>query len=293
MMETKQRLIFLSLCKNSQDTLPDFLKSLELLRTSSKFDVYAIFGENGSKDQTRILLEKQAASDSWLKIINTEFMADIPNRLERMAAGREVLRRSLPSSQNDDVIVVFDSDLQLISELSDELIKKVLAELNQPSVFAVCANSMPVYYDILATIETYGGYNPAYALSAAKKEAEGPFSLIYNSLLRLTYLSQVLKSQRRIGTGTGLRFISAFNGICFYNRANFESVSYISTEAVCEHVVLNSGLHTKTGGYVYVSDFLSIQAPAEHTSPILTRIATFLFKKIRFKLINSFQRAQG
>lgn len=269
------RLFVLSLCRDCAATLPPFLKMLDALDADPRFQVHAIFGENGSRDGTRTLLE-QAAINPRRRWLDTAFMAKVPERLARMAQGREALRRALPPAQPGDVVMVADPDLHVSPTLDAGLLSAALDELTQEGVTGLCSHSHPRYYDILALEIAYGDPNPALARHLPQLVSCSQVQKLLGFRAKIVQHSRVLRLQNALGTGAGLRAISAFNGLCVYRRDLYDRVSYIGDAVHCEHVHLHRALHALTGGRILVSRVLGVIAPDEH----LQSLGGVIFSKI-------------
>ncbi|MBC2835121.1 hypothetical protein [Paragemmobacter straminiformis] len=261
-----RRIFVLGLCRNCANSLPALIKILTELRITGSFDIQVIFGENGSIDGTRELLERAAQEKPWLAVVDTSFMATISERLARMAAGREALRKSLPDAKSDDVVIVLDTDLELACPLSVNNLSKALAELDKPLTSGVCSYSVPFHYDILALRETENSNNPALDFYRLKIDQHNLWSFTWRPFARFLKAISVSRMQRRLGTASGRKFFSAFNGLCIYHRALFDDASYIGTGVECEHVVLHTNMHRISNGTIRVSSHIGVLAPPEYIS---------------------------
>ena len=262
--EPRQRILFLSLCRDCEATLPTFLAILHAIESNPDFEVHACFGENGSRDRTVALLDAAAATNPRIQRLDTGFMSGVRERLARMAAGREFLKSRLPPASPGDVVIVADPDLVFAPNLTPALLRKALIELEEPGVIGVCSHSLPRYYDVLALVEEANSTNPALSRYLPSLK---PRTLVekFLGLPKDFWLhSRVVAMQKRLGSGAGLKVISAFNGLCIYRRPLFDAVSYLGTPTECEHVHLHRAMHRLDGGRIRISDVIGVIAPAEH-----------------------------
>lgn len=275
-MTPPRRIFVLSLCRNCEATLPSFLGMFSGIASGAGLEIRVLLGENGSTDGTRALIEHAAVDNPWLTIVDTDFMADIPERLARMAAGREAMRKSLPPARPGDAVLVLDTDLELIRPLDSTTLTAALAELDQPLTTGVCSYSLPLHYDILAFRETAQSYSPATALHLASMGPRDFLSRLLRLPGKIVGAARVSRQQRRIGVGSGKAFVSAFNGLCLYRRPLYDEVSYLAPSIDCEHVILHLAMHRKTGGMIRVSNHIGVKAPLEHVVPVLRQVLNIL-----------------
>lgn len=275
MGDSRRRLFILGLCKNCSSTLPSFLAMINGFSADPDFEVHSFFGENGSVDDTRVILERAASVDSHINIIDTSSMAEIPDRLSRMAAGREILRKSLPPAQAGDVVLVIDVDVELVRPITASLLRSAMLELDEPYTIGVCSHSVPFHYDILALRREVDEINPSLENYKLKSTLGVKCSRVSKIFYSYYYLVKIYFMQRMTGVGIGKSFASAFNGMCMYHRSIYEDVSYISPKIDCEHVNLNLAMRHKTGGSVRVSAYLGVIAPSEHIVTIKTIFKSF------------------
>ena len=275
---------FLALARDCANSLPVLFALMRDLEAKG-YLVSAVIGENGSKDGTRTVLLK-AALNIQLEVIDTEFMATIPNRLERMARGREALKNRA-SDQDADYICVVDVDTVLNKHLNVNLFIALIEELSEAkTVFGVCAASYPVFYDILSLRMEHGVLNDADILNqfVSNRDKRKP---LRNYVRKILLMESCYRRQEEIGTGSGKTFLSAFNGLCVYRAKDYFAGSYIGDFQLCEHVTLNENLAKNCGSGILVSRFFHLDAPVEHTRKSkfktvfgsLKRLATTIFRK--------------
>lgn len=272
MPELPRRLLVLGLCRNSAATLPALLGMFHEIMRSGALDLQVLLGENGSTDATREILEQAAAANSWLNIIDTGFMSYMPERLTRMAAGREALRKSLPPPLPGDAVLVLDTDLDLIWPLSVDSLQAALRELEQPMTNGICSYSLPLHYDILALRETAQSRSPGTELHLASLGPRSFWVRLRRYPRKLLNTLRITRQQHKLGVASGRAFVSAFNGLCLYPRPLYDAVSYLAPGIECEHVVLHLAMHRKTGGMIRVSQHLGVRAPQEHIASFARQI---------------------
>jgi glycosyltransferase involved in cell wall biosynthesis len=268
MHKLPRRLLVLGLCRNCCETLPALLTSFAEVSRSAALDLQVYLGENGSTDATRAILAQTAANSTWLHLIDTSFMSQIPERLARMAAGREVLKKCLPPARPGDVVLVADADLELAKPLDADLLLAAIGELDQEMTNGVCSYSQPLHYDILALRDTAQSVSPALESYLAGLGSRSFGARLLRFPRRLQNLNRVIRVQRQIGVASGRSFVSAFNGMCLYHRPLYDAFSYLSPQIECEHVTLHLAMHDKTGGMIRVSHHLGVKAPAEHIASL-------------------------
>ena len=251
-------LSFLCLARDCEATVPLFFSYLDRLRQSG-FQCRALIGENGSRDQTRALIQKGAASG--VELLDTTKMSEGKRRLIRMAIGREALllaarERGLLDA---DYVCVMDLDNVMTNPPSPEGLTRAIVRLREDkSLFAVGTSSVPYYYDILTLRAEGHDYTHMEAeLAEAKKKP-------------LTYYryhqKQIYTNQRRMTKNEPIYCTSSFNGFCIYNSQDFSLGSYFADNVgdVCEHVSLNLSIGRTTGKRMVIGPELVIRTPADH-----------------------------
>lgn len=275
------RLFVLALCRDCAATLPQFLSMLDLIDSDPRCSVYTIFGENGSYDGTRNILEAATAMNPRRKWLDTGFMAKIPERLARMAEGREALRLALPPPEPGDIVLVADPDLIFSPPLTVECLHAALEELNGADVIGVCSHSTPYFYDILALEIISGERNPALDRYKHQLSSHSMLVKLVRFPAKIVHHMRAVRRQRALGTGEGLRAVSAFNGLCVYRRCIYDTGSYVGDGIQCEHVNLNRALHRLYGGRVLVSRVLGVSAPQEHLESFKSMMVGRISKALR------------
>src|SRR4051812_40919267 len=99
----------LGLARDCAGAARDNIRALAEL--GSRVDLTCYIGENGSRDETPQLLE-QAQTSGLLHYVETTREMAGSSRLERMARGREALRRHIP--EQADLVVVVDFDERFV-----------------------------------------------------------------------------------------------------------------------------------------------------------------------------------
>lgn len=259
-MKSPARIVILSLAKNCAHNVPklaNFAKSLTNLGLST----FTVVGENGSTDGTRDAIKDVITDDASWALVETDEIADTPDRLNRIAHGRHLLQSHvLDFHPHADFVIVLDLDNVFDAPPSAAEIVSAIAELNDDdTLFAISATTSPYYYDLLA-LRAPGIFSDNIAPRLAE---------LRNNWLRFyVYLSRyVFANQRYVTSLGGFRATSAFNGLCIYRSAAFAMGSYLSTEIgtpVCEHVTMNEQIHLKTGAYIQVSERIVLAMPREH-----------------------------
>jgi hypothetical protein len=293
---SRTRVIFLALCRNCEATLPGFLGMLQDIALDPRFEICAVFGENGSTDKTREILERTVSSKGYT-LIDTSFMAQIPERLARMAAGREALRNALPTPIQGDVIVVTDLDLKFSPRLTADRLHDMVQELRSNQVSAVCSFSTPTFYDVLSLQQFGAKTNFALQLYRLGLKRRSLVRKIFDMPYLFYFQYRTTKLQAALGRATGMKAISAFNGFCMYHRPFFEAASYIGPIIECEHVTLNRRIYEATGLPIMVSAHVGVAAPAEHlqsASNTLLRVSGNALRKLPlFRVVSRLRRVNS
>lgn len=269
-------LLFLCLARDCVKTLPLLWPLMERLEAAS-IRCAAIIGENGSIDQTREAIRKATHPRVWW--LDTTSMAGHP-RLSRMARGRQMLLdRARDAGPAAEFICVLDADEVLLQLPSAEAMQASMERLKtDPGIFAIGATSKPFFYDLLALRRE--GERLA-SLHDEMKFAQRRWWTYYDFLRR-----RIHPLQRAMTQPCEMECISSFNGLCLYRAADFFQGSYRGPDEhrVCEHIVLNSAIHEKTGKHMIISPELTVQAPAEHAPmpllPFLLSRRWKLWKKL-------------
>lgn len=250
--------LFLCLARNCSRTIPHFFAYLDQLE-SSGFRCAAIIGENGSSDGTRTLLERAARSK--IVLLDTTLMAQGSSRLVRMAMGRQALLDAAKArGVTEDYICVVDLDNVIANPPSPSAVRAAVERLrDDATIFAVCATSFPVYYDLLSL--RVAGYEFLSDLSKKiAKAKKRPYSYFR------FHQEHIYRNQRLMTRDTPVLCDSSFNGFCLYAASDYCLGSYRAADEadVCEHVSLNLSIGRATGKKMLISPGLILQAPADH-----------------------------
>lgn len=250
--------VFLALARDCSATLPGFFQFLENMR-SNNVRAFALVGENGSKDNSRALL-RIAEQRGLLRVIDTKAMANEPDRLIRMARGREILKTAMEEGgpQASYVAVV---DVDSVMELPPgvgSVIAALRALRESQDIFAVSATSKPHYYDLLAYDDGQKSFdNLQEEIVGARKSVFEYYKFFKN---------RIYSQQSHISRLGSHMVISAFNGMCIYRFGEYRTASYVCSErpGICEHLVLNRAIHRSTGKRILVDSALWIATPRDH-----------------------------
>jgi len=238
-------MVFLGLARNCAPHIPQFEHFLDQL--STRLDVTAVVGENGSTDGTAGLL----TAARHIRRIDTTWMAKIQGRLERQAAGREALRQQAPRSE---VVCVTDLDGPFFSQPVEQFLR-VVGRLQTEDVFAVAASSRPYYYDLLAFESDDFSF---LDLDHRIRDTRNPFA--YYRLFR----DVVYPAQRALTADVDIRCTSAFNGMAVYRGPVYAKGTYVGAPRICEHVTFNRSLRDLTGQCMVVDADWLLPMPTEH-----------------------------
>jgi hypothetical protein len=267
--------VFLALARNCAETIPRFLDLLEALR-SEGLSVAAFVGENGSRDGTRALLQR-AEADGQLVLVPTPFMADEPDRLKRMALGRERIKTEYEASNlKPDVVCVLDIDNVIARPPSVAALLKAASKLDRPGVFGVSATSRPHYYDLLAFQDECRSFD---TLLDDLAESRGNIFSYYRF-----FCSRIYPHQRALTVDREIACSSTFNGLCLYRAPVYRLGSYLGDgPSICEHLTLNRRLAGMTGGKMLIDPGLILPTPIDHSEQ---SFLPFVWRRLR-KLIAS------
>jgi hypothetical protein len=254
---TGPSILFLCLARNCASTLPKFLGYLDELRRAG-VGCSAIVGENGSTDSTR---EQIQSAGPGVTLLDTSFMDREPSRTTRMAVGRQALLDSaVARSGAEEFICIADLDQAIASPPAPESVSAGIERLlSDRSLFAIGASSRPVYYDLISLRAQ--GFE---FLNDLCKEIERSkhYPLTYFQF----HQERIYSVQEDVTLSLPLLCESSFNGFCLYVAEDYLKGSYRASDEdrVCEHVNFNLSLARGTGKRMFVSDLLTIKAPAEH-----------------------------
>jgi hypothetical protein len=263
-----------ALARDCERELPDFFTFVRQLRDDG-ICVRAIVGENGSRDGTRAMLELEASRDRDLILVDTTAMAGIPDRLRRMAFGRDLLTAKIdPSGADKSFVIVADVDGLLRQPPEAAVIRNACTTLQHDAgIAAVSASSHPFYYDLLA-LRAPGFYdeNIGVRINRARRNP-----INYYLVHRYIY-----RKQKEVTRENGLRCTSAFNGLCVYRTDDYLSRSYLDdlTVNICEHVPFNQALCAKGNRTIVVSNDICLAMPAMHGPVGLIRFLADRLRKV-------------
>jgi hypothetical protein len=253
---------FLALARDCGRTLRDNLRALEKFE-SAGLHVRAIIGENGSRDDTRSVLEAAAAESHLIELVDTSFMSRIQSRLERLAKGREHLAVQFRQRGiSTGAVCVVDVDEPFLSQIDCALLSAKLSRLlGDDSTFAIAATSRPTYYDLLAYEDdsiSFVGLDRQIADLTRHPIAYYRFFRDY-----------IYPHQERLTSSADVTCTSAFNGLCLYTATAYAQGSYLPTEDAaspwtCEHVTFNRSVAKATRQHLLVDAELVLRTPDEH-----------------------------
>lgn len=263
---------FLALAKDCAATIPRFLELLQTLRRSGA-GVAAFVGENGSRDATHALLQ-QAEAQGELILVPTAFMAEEPERLRRMALGRERLKNKLEASGLEPrFICVLDIDNVIAAPPTVPALLAAAAKLDRPGVFGVSASSRPHYYDLLA----YEDEQRSFATLLDELAGSRSDIVRYYRFFR----SRIYPHQRALTSEREIACASTFNGLCLYRADLYRIGSYLwAGPAICEHLVFNRRLAALTGGTMLIDPGLVLRTPPDHAQQSFLPFAWRRFRKL-------------
>lgn len=266
---------FLALAKDCAATIPRFLELLGTLRRNGT-SVAAFVGENGSQDETRSLLQRAEAQGEVI-LVPTPFMADEPERLRRMALGRERLKSELEASGMEPRFVcVLDIDNVIARPPSIAALLAAASKLDRQGIFGVSATSRPHYYDLLAFQDEHRSFDTL--LDDLAKSRIDIFA--YYRFFR----SRIYPHQRALTDDREIVCASSFNGLCLYRADTYRLGNYLQAgPSTCEHLVFNRRLAALTGGAMLIDPGLVLRTPIDHAQQ---SFLPFAWRRLR-KLIAS------
>lgn len=278
---TPQDFAFLALAKDCAATIPRFLGLLETLRRHG-LGVTALVGENGSRDGTRMLLER-AQERGEITLVPTAFMADEPERLRRMALGRERLKSMFEASGIEArFICVLDIDNVLAAPPTVSALLAAASKLERPGIFGVSATSRPHYYDLLAFEDSHRSF-----VTLLDDLARSRTDIVaYYRFFR----SRIYPQQRALTSDHEIACVSTFNGLCLYRADGYRLGSYLQAgHAICEHLVFNRRLASLTGGAMLIDPGLVLRTPGDHAEQ---SFLPFAWRRLR-KLVAASRHPQA
>ena len=261
---------FLALARDCAGTVPRFLELLETLRRSGS-RVVAFVGENGSRDATRALLQRAEARGEII-LVPTAFMAGEPERLRRMALGRERLKHELESSgMRPRFVCVLDIDNVIATPPTVPALLAAASKLDRPGIFGVSASSRPHYYDLLAFEDEQRSFTTLLDELATSRTDIFAYYRFFRS--------RIYPHQRALTSDREIACASTFNGLCLYRADSYRLGSYLQAgPALCEHLVFNRRLAALTGGAMLIDPGLLLRTPADHAE---RDFLTFVWRRLR------------
>jgi glycosyltransferase involved in cell wall biosynthesis len=261
MIDREKGVVFLALARNCARYLPAFFDFLERL-SSEGISVAAVVGENGSTDGTLELLKSAEARARHVSYFDTSFIERIPGagRTRRLGEARSALARHAAERYPEaKYICVIDVDNVLLTMPSPQSFLASAEKLYaRGDIFGVSSVSYPYYYDLAALrCDAFFTENVLPLIAENKRNILRYYSFMQENVYRV----------QRDFTASDIRLCeSAFNGLCIYKPADYHLASYVdpSLPDVCEHVILNLGIHRATGRKVLVDDSLAVAMPDEH-----------------------------
>ena len=280
------RLLFLCLARDCETTVRSFVSYLDSL-TQDGLECIALVGENGSRDNTRKILEA-AVTDNFY-VLDSSIMSEHPGRLTRMAVGRQfLLEEALRLQLKADYICIADLDNVMKHPPPPSALRAAIERLRSDhGLFAVGATSRPVYYDLFSLkSETYFFPGLPVAFARAKRKP-----LSYYKFHRET----IYAKQREVTSNKPVLCTSSFNGFCLYPWNDYFRGSYRSTfeGAVCEHVTFNCSIAASTGKLMLIAPELVIRTPEDHEPVSFLRFWNDRLRKLyaRFSPLRRRKRA--
>lgn len=263
---------FLALAKDCAATIPPFLELLQTLRRSGS-SVAAFVGENGSRDGTQALLD-QAQRRGELILVPTAFMASEPERLRRMALGRQRLKSELEASGLEPrVVCVLDIDNVIAVPPPIPALLAAAAKLDRPGVFGVSASSRPHYYDLLAYEDEHRSFTTLLDELAINRSGIVQYYHFFRS--------RIYPHQRALTSDREISCASTFNGLCLYRAETYRLGSYRQAgPVICEHLVFNRRLAALTGGAMLIDPDLVLRTPRDHAEQSFLPFAWRRFRKL-------------
>lgn len=263
---------FLALAKDCAATIPHFLELLRALRRSGS-GVVAFVGENGSQDGTHALLQ-QAQSRGEISLVPTAFMAREPERLRRMALGRERLKSELEASGlAPRFVCVLDIDNVIAAPPTVPALLAAAAKLDRPGIFGVSASSRPHYYDLLAYEDEQRSFVTLLDELAISRSSIVKYYRFFRS--------RIYPHQRALTSDREISCASTFNGLCLYRADLYRLGSYHEAgPAICEHLAFNRRLAALTGGAMLIDPGLVLRTPSDHAEQSFLPFAWRRFRKL-------------
>ena len=264
-------IVFLGLAQNCQKFINRFFKVV--YKISKKKNIKVIIGENNSDDFTFNEIHKNVLNKlGMLEFVDTTFIEKFDDRIHRLAAARQQLKKQLLASElKPKYVCVVDLDDVLNDNFNEQLIFNLIDKLNSSNDkhFAVSVKSQPYYYDIL-------NFESSEFPNDQIKQLQSNKTLKSYRLRK----KKIYDVQKIITEYKSFECISAFNGLCLYNFIDFIKADYLefSKDVTPEHLYLNREIFNNTKKKILVCDYY-LQMPLEHKP--LDNILLFIFEKLK------------
>jgi hypothetical protein len=234
-----------------------------------------LVGENDSKDNTRQILT-EASRDPRVRIVSTNAMSIVSDRLVRMAVGRNVLLNEARSFASEIThVAVIDVDEVLNPNFSVLAIKKYLSILDGDlSLIAISSTSAPYYYDLLAL-----------RMDGVKTDdiADRLDDLRSKYLSYYRYHRDYIYSVQKKMTSFDVTYVeSAFNGLCIYRSDDFFGGDYLKGRIgnECEHVTFNRSIRSSAQSIMISKDLIARMPKTHGPANIVSFFVRRAFKTV-------------
>jgi glycosyltransferase involved in cell wall biosynthesis len=234
--------------------------------------------ENGSKDDTRLIVSHLAVTDSRVvPLFLDDIDEQIPAREARIAFCRDRLLDEILKTDSDGLYIPIDLDSGIASSMDADALRQAcqLVAFNQCT--AVFPASYPYYYDIYALREVKWCPRSCWKQIHDAKARGSLWSLF----VHIRYLSSRQKPLSQLQAEGLIPIDSAFGGVGIYSLAIVAELGarYFSRDLLlqhlrlCEHVVFNAFFDR-----LFIYPQWVIRAPSEH---IEFRVLPFHYKVLR------------
>jgi hypothetical protein len=220
--------------------------------------------ENGSKDNTRVMISQLADIDSRvIPVFLDDLDEQIPVREARIAFCRDRLLDEIFKTETDGLYIPIDLDSGIASSLDVDTFMRACELVAAEQCTAVFPSSSPFYYDVHALREVEWCPQSCWKQIQDAK-AQGA---LWNLLVRIRYLSSRQKPLSQLQSEGLIPIDSAFGGVGIYSLTKTieSSARYSSPDLeqehlkLCEHVVFNAFLDK-----LFICPEWVIKAPPEH-----------------------------
>lgn len=254
-----ERIAFLALARNCAVYLPRLFNLLDAA-SAQGFTVTCYIGENGSSDGSRALIRARSAADPRVTLVNTDAMSNVPERLARMASGRDIVREAWAAvgAHAGGYVCVLDVDDVLPADSARIDLAGAAAALRCDSALAgISASSQPFYYDLLA-LRAPGLFNYDIGPSLAFGARDPLFHY-------LVHAHMIYPTQRTVTARLPLSTKASFNGMALYRAEDYALACYSRTAVIdeCEHVDFSRQL-CSGGRHILAGVWFDLDMPAEH-----------------------------